>query len=436
MGPAPPQEIKPIAGRGKAPRRGRARFFRDQVVIFCTNEADQKDLINLLIGEYHTDEYHTDELLNEDGEPARKLFYRANRGSHSLILFPATILSDNQVNEQDFLHAVEEASRLIASIPCIDFGIYCCRPDAPMSVTEQHCKFIHHVLFRRTTPLAMVTANMSGEALPDDWWDNQAKHFQNNGVTFAAHHIFTSTFGPEGPRGENAHKCRADIFKLVSVGLGASAQDSGDKAKAKEDEQYVGSSESQPHSVTPEARRAVIQILTKRVGLSKALAKEVVPRIAALNLQRYVDDISVYDSESLLDLPASPPNASRRTATGEIEFFNDNACNDAVALPSRPPRDSASAQPALNGQRMLRLWNRMMKKPSIQRVEIAAGKDKQPLYVYRSDTDPSGAADETRHDGPEWVTYISESSSSLAEDENANVQSVPDEVPHTKFCCF
>ncbi|KAF9230293.1 hypothetical protein BU15DRAFT_69318 [Melanogaster broomeanus] len=279
-------------------------FFRPrQVIIFCTNESDWKDLINLLVGEYVTSE-----LLDEDGEPIRKLFHRARCDPHSLILFPATILPDNQANEQDFLHAVEEASRLIASISHIDFGIYCSRPDAPTSVTEQHCKFIHHVLFRRTTPLAMVTANMSGEVLPDDWWDNQAKHFKSNEVTFAAHRIFTSTFGPEGPRARTS----------MTV-LEASAEDSDDEAEAEEDEQSVGSSESQPHSITPEAHRAVIQILTKRVGLSKALAKEVVPRIAALNLERYVSS-----SMTLLKR------------------------DDAVALPSRPPRDSANAQPAPN----------------------------------------------------------------------------------------
>ncbi|KAF9237070.1 hypothetical protein BU15DRAFT_63453 [Melanogaster broomeanus] len=323
------------------------------------------------------------------------------------------------------------------------------RPDAPTSVTEQHCKFIHHVLFRRNTPLAMVTANMSGEVLHDDWWDNQAKHFKSNEVTFAAHRIFTSTFGPEGPRGENVHDCREDIFKLVSEVLEASAEDSDDEAEAEEDEQSVGSSESQLHSITPEAHRAVIQILTKRVGLSKALAKEVVPRIAALNLQRYVFR-SIGLTLPRTTFPCMIPNLYLTCRqflpvplvvqpTGAIEFFNDTARrDDAVALPSRPPRDSANAQPAPNGQRMLRLWNRMTKKSSIQRVEITAGQDKKPLYVYRSATDPSGAADETNHDDPSRVTYILESSSSLAEGENAtaNVQSVLEEVPRTKFCCF
>ncbi|KIJ66582.1 hypothetical protein HYDPIDRAFT_38906 [Hydnomerulius pinastri MD-312] len=204
----------------------------------------------------------------------------------------------------------------------------------------------------------------------------------------------------------------------------------------------------QPVALSREERRATLRVLTKHVGLSRKLAREVIQRLSApahLDVDDEDADSSIHSS--LLDMPA----------TGGAEGQSDEIIEDAFAPAVRPTFDflmSSNRTAASNPSRPTRKsWSRLFsirpkkfwtrRRPLVEegiapgRAEkIATAVDKQPLYVSGSNTTHQAVNTADEND-PRRVMIITISSSTLDEVEPADPVGVSgDETPRTRFCCF
>ncbi|KIJ66583.1 hypothetical protein HYDPIDRAFT_26917 [Hydnomerulius pinastri MD-312] len=124
-----------------------------KVLIFAQNDRDRMTLDSL--------------LRAQDG----RLFNYLLLPSFQRVLLDISSLTfdDDEVDDESFLHSVERASCLAASIDPseISLAIYCIRSDIITAITERNCRLIRHIFLRQNTPFVMAIVNYSESTVSD-----------------------------------------------------------------------------------------------------------------------------------------------------------------------------------------------------------------------------------------------------------------------------
>jgi len=245
------------------------------VVVFGQHEADITALTRLMADEY-------------DSVETPRRFHRALLGQNLLHIYPSTAMGDMLENEQEFLRSVQaNAYRLAVINRKIDVAIYCAHSEVLISAIGRNCRFIHSTLLRNSgLSLHMVTVNWSRQGLVAGWWDSTKAQIETetNGLKFVAHGSFFASHGSEDVQGE-----RSKIAELLNRSVpNVEHLDTRPNDEDGLDEDF-GNGWKVPESLPgPDEWNSIKHFLVEQAGLPEALAQQAVPKLAPLELQRYV----------------------------------------------------------------------------------------------------------------------------------------------------
>ncbi|KAG6328584.1 hypothetical protein ID866_10505 [Astraeus odoratus] len=178
------------------------------VVLFGGAEAGKGSVIDLIAGEPKV-EVSQGTLSNASGSRG----YRIDIGPYRFRLWDTTDLNQPDVRADEFMAAIDQASRLIRSLTDaggINLLLFCVRKDTLSPRIQANYRLFYEVLCDKEVPIGLVITHLEHEDNMEDYWTKISESLKQWDVVTIGHACVTTS--PSYPE-----KCQ--ISKVVVQGL-------------------------------------------------------------------------------------------------------------------------------------------------------------------------------------------------------------------------
>ncbi|KAG2041375.1 P-loop containing nucleoside triphosphate hydrolase protein [Suillus americanus] len=196
-------------------------------------------------------------------------------------VFDTVGLEEPQLGIKEYLESVENAYRLIKNLDSeggIDLLLFCMRAGRISGMLQSNYRLFHEFLCEKKVPIVLVITNLEREQRMEDWWDREHAHLDKYQINVAGHACITAANYLEGRHKNLYEQSRVTIRDLVKTYVADGQRQAwigGDNLfvsfMRKLKELLGGGSHIRNKDLVPH--------LTKRCGMSKEVAKQLVDMI-------------------------------------------------------------------------------------------------------------------------------------------------------------
>ncbi|KAG1831906.1 P-loop containing nucleoside triphosphate hydrolase protein [Suillus subalutaceus] len=246
------------------------------IVLFGEAGAGKSSVVNLMAGK---DIAHTSPGMQRCTLQWRE--YPIEFDGVSYKVFDTVGLEEPQLGIKEYLESVENAYRLIKKLESeggIDLLLFCMRAGRVSGMLQSNYRLFHEFLCEKKVPIVLVITNLEREQRMEDWWDREHAHLDKYQINVTGHACITAANYLEGRHKNLYEQSRATIRELVKTYVADGQRQAwigGDNLfvsfMRKLKELLGGGLHIKNKDLVPH--------LTKRCGISKEVAKQLVDMI-------------------------------------------------------------------------------------------------------------------------------------------------------------
>ncbi|KAG1812633.1 P-loop containing nucleoside triphosphate hydrolase protein [Suillus subaureus] len=193
-------------------------------------------------------------------------------------VFDTVGLEEPRIETKDYLTAISNAYGLINTLKergGVDLLLFCIRGGRVTATMQSNYRLFFEFLCEEEVPLVLVVTNLEREANMEDWYTRNVGHLEKHNIRSAGHACITAANLLDGRHRDKYEESRGILRKVVEAHCNASMEGwTGGQGWltsfiSKLVEFFVGRPK----------KTDIIGILTKRCGMTKEVARQVVQHI-------------------------------------------------------------------------------------------------------------------------------------------------------------
>jgi hypothetical protein len=249
------------------------------IVIFGETGAGKSSVINLMAGRQVARTSHSSHRCTLQW--AEYTITLDNETRHQV--FDTVGLEEPRLDSREYLTAITDAHSLINALKergGIDLLLFCVRGGRVTPTMQSNYRLFFEFLCQEKVPLVLVVTNLEREELMEDWYTRNVGHLERYGIHSVGHACITAATTIDGRRRAKYEESRIKVCSVVE----ACCKISAEGWTRGQGQILLG---SLLDFVTGRPKKTdVIRVLTKRCGLTKAVAQQVAQQIRGEEFSR------------------------------------------------------------------------------------------------------------------------------------------------------
>jgi len=250
-----------------------SRMSTKNIVLFGETGAGKSSVVNLMAGK---------EVAKTSPDMERCTLHWQEHfiafDGHQYKVFDTVGLEEPQLGMKEYLGIIENAYNLITKLQKeggIDLLLFCVRAGRVTATLQTNYRLFYEWLCEKNVPIVLVLTGLERENNMEDWWDRNARVFNQYGIEVNGHACITAANRLDG-RHKDLYALSQTLVRNLVI------QHSSGKSVPFDEgffQRFIRSLKGLIRGNRPPKKKDVVTILTKRCGMPPAAARELASNI-------------------------------------------------------------------------------------------------------------------------------------------------------------